>query len=131
MLGSWAAAWLGATGVGIANAAIRELVYADRVGELAAHQISTATLLAVLAYYIWLVDQRWPVPTARTALGIGGIWAALTVLFEFGLDHYILGSPWSDLLANYNLAHGRIWVLVPLWMALGPAAVHRLRTIRS
>ena len=28
------------------------------------------------------------------------------------------------------LAAGRVWVLVPLWMAFGPAAAHRLR-IRS
>jgi hypothetical protein len=125
------AAWLGATTLGVANAAVRELVYADRVGELAAHQISTATLLGALTYYLWLVDRRWPVPTTRTALAIGGSWAALTVLFEFGLGHYGLGSSWSDLLANYNLADGRIWVLVPVWMGLGPAALQRLRTIRS
>jgi hypothetical protein len=43
------AAWLGATTLGLANAGVRELGYADRVGELAAHQISTATLLAALA----------------------------------------------------------------------------------
>ena len=129
LLERWIAAWLGATALGIANAGVRELVYADRVGELAAHQISTATLLAALTYYVWLVDQRWPVPTTRTALAIGGIWAALTVLFEFGLGHYILGSPWSDLLGNYNLADGRIWVLVPLWMGFGPATLHRLRTV--
>ena len=40
--------------------------------------------------------------------------AALTVLFEFGLGHYVLRSLWSELLANYNLADGRIWVLVPV-----------------
>jgi hypothetical protein len=128
---SWIAAWLGATTLGMANGGIRELVYADRVGELAAHQISTATLLAALTYYIWLVDQRWPLPTTRTALAIGGVWAALTVLFEFGLGHYVLGSAWSDLLANYNLAAGRIWVLVPVWMGLGPDALQRLRAIGS
>src|SRR4029450_5643106 len=80
LLGRWIAAWLGATAVWGANAAVRELVYAARVGELAAHQISTATLLAAVTYYIWLVDQRWPVPTMRTALAIGGTWAALTIL---------------------------------------------------
>jgi hypothetical protein len=131
LLGRWIAAWLGATVLGVANAGVRELVYADRVGELAAHQISSATLLAALTYYIWLVDQRWPVPTTRTALAMGGIWAALTVLFEFGLGHYVLRSSWSDLVANYNLADGRIWVLVPVWMVFAPAALHRLRTSRS
>ena len=125
------AAWLGATTLGLANAGVRELGYADRVGELAAHQLSTATLLAALTYYMWLLDQRWPLPTTRTALAIGGGWAALTVLFEFGLGRYVLGSPWPDLLANYNLAAGRIWVLVPVWMGVGPATLQRLRTIPS
>jgi hypothetical protein len=125
------AAWLGAATLGVANAAVRELVYADRVGELAAHQLSTTTLLAALTYYIWLLDQRWPVPTTRTALAIGGSWAVLTVLFEFGLGRFVLGSSWSELLANYDLADGRIWVLVPVWMALEPAVLQRLRTIRS
>jgi hypothetical protein len=114
--------------LGIANAAVRQLVYADQVGELAAHQLSTAALLAALTYYIWLVDRQWPLSTTQTALAVGAVWAVLTVLFEFGLGHYILGSPWSELLAAYNLAAGRVWVLVPLWMGFGPAAVHRLRT---
>jgi hypothetical protein len=131
LVGRWMAAWLGAMTLGVANAAVRELVYADRVGELAVHQLSTATLLAALAYYIWLLDQRWPVPTTRTALAIGGWWAVLTVLFEFGLGRFALGSSWSELLANYDLADGRIWVLVPVWMALEPAVLQRLRTIRS
>ena len=123
------AAWIGSTTLGVANAGVRELVYADRVGELAAHQISTATLLAALTSYLWLLDQRWPVPDTRTALAIGGSWAALTVLFEFGLGRYVLGSSWPDLLANYKLADGHIWVLVPLWMGFGPATLQRLRTI--
>jgi hypothetical protein len=131
LVGRWIGAWLGATTLGVANAAVRQLAYADRVGELAAHQISTVTLLAALTYYIWLLDQRWPVPTTRTAIAIGASWAVLTVLFEFGLGRYILGSSWSDLLANYNLAAGRIWIVVLVWMALEPAVLQRLRAIRS
>jgi hypothetical protein len=131
LVGRWVAAWLGATTLGLANAAVRQLVYADRVEELAAHQISTVTLLGALTYYIWLLDQRWPLPTTRAAVAIGGSWAALTVLFEVGLGRYVLGSSWSDLFANYNLAAGRIWVLVPVWMALEPAVLQRLRANRS
>lgn len=106
-------------------------MYVNRLRELTAHQLSTATLLAELTLYIWLMDRRRPIPTTRNALVIGGIWAALTVLFEFGLGHYIVGSPWSELLANYNLAAGRMWVLVPLWMAAGPPAVLRVGTRRG
>jgi len=131
LVGRWVAAWLGATTLGVANAAVRQVLYADRVEELAAHQISTVTLLAALTYYIWLLDQRWPDPTTRTAIAIGGSWAALRVLFEVGLGRYVLGSSWTELSANYNLAAGRVWVLVPVWMALEPAVLQRLRAIRS
>jgi hypothetical protein len=37
----------------------------------------------------------------------------------------------GHLVANYNLADGRIWVLVPVWMVFAPAALHRLQTGRS
>ena len=130
LLGRWTAAWLGATALGVANAGVRELLYADRVGELAAHQISTATLLAAPTYYLWLVDQRWPVPTTRTALAIGRTWAALTVLFESGLGHYVLSSHgqtfWPT--TTWPTAASGSWCR---WMVFAPAALHRLQISRS
>jgi hypothetical protein len=70
--------------LGIANGIIRELTYKDHVGELAADQISTGMLIALLALYLWIFERRWPIPTIRTALTIGATWVVLTVLFEFG-----------------------------------------------
>src|SRR5918997_1781576 len=56
---------------------------------------------------------------------VGAFWLVLTVLFEFGFGRGVDGKSWSDLLADYNLAEGRLWPLVLAWLALGPFALRR------
>ena len=123
----WVLAWLGGSVLGIANGVIRETLYKDRVGDLTGDQISGAILIALLALYFWALDRRWPLETNRAALEIGAAWVALTVIFEFGFGHYIDGKSWSELLENYNLAAGNLWVLVLAWTGIGPAAIRALR----
>jgi hypothetical protein len=125
-LRAWLVAWVGGSVLGIANGVIREVVYKDRVGELTANQISAATLIALLVFYFWLLERRWPLPTLRTALAIGAIWAVLTVLFEFGFGYCVDRKSWSELFANYNLADGNLWTLVLVWIAFGPAVIRAL-----
>lgn len=127
VLRRWVAAWVGGSVLGIANGVIRELAYKDRVGELTANQISAGTLIVLLAVYFWVLEKRWPIPTMRCALTIGATWVVLTVLFEFGFGHYVDGKSWSELLENYNLAEGHLWILVLLWIALGPAVMRKWR----
>ena len=120
-------AWLGGSVLGVANGVIRETVYKERVGDLRGNQISAATLIALLAFYFWLLQRRWPITTAQKALEIGATWLVLTVLFEFGFGHYVDRKPWSELLKNYNLAGGNLWLLVLVWIWLGPALIRALR----
>jgi hypothetical protein len=126
----WLVAWIGGSALGIANGIIRELAYRDHVGEATADQISTASLIALLALYFWTLERRWPIPTTRSALAIGGVWVVLTVLFEFGFGHYIDGKSWSELLENYNVPAGRIWILVLFWIAIGPLTIRAVRRRR-
>jgi len=77
---SWTVAWTGAAAIGIGNAALREAVLAD-LGDLTAHQLSTVTLLVFLAAYMWAVERWRRLPSTRTALQVGLLWAGLTVLF--------------------------------------------------
>jgi drug/metabolite transporter (DMT)-like permease len=127
VLRRWVAAWIGASLLGIANGALRELVYKESVGEAAAGQISTGSLIALLALYFWILERRWPIPTTRAALTIGAAWVVLTIVFEFGFGHYVDGDSWSELAENYNVAAGNLWILVLISIALGPAAVRALR----
>ncbi|MEW6447103.1 MAG: hypothetical protein AB1426_03305, partial [Bacillota bacterium] len=57
---------------------------------------------------------------------IGLIWLVLTVAFEFGFGHFVMGHSWSRLLHDYNLLKGRLWVLVLLWVAIAPYVFYRL-----
>jgi hypothetical protein len=123
----WMTAWLGGPLLGIANATVRERGYRDRVGELAAHQLSTATGIALFAGYFRALERRWPLPTTRTALAVGGGWTALTILFEFGFGHYVAGDAWSKLLENYDLTTGHVWPALLLWLLVGPAVVRARR----
>ena len=86
---AWTIAWFGGAVIGIVNGATRELVYRDRVGELTAHQISTAVALALFAVYFMALQRRWPLPSRRCALQVGALWVALTLVFEFGFGHWV------------------------------------------
>lgn len=126
----WLLAWVGAPILAIVNGAARELVYKDQVGESTANQISVAPLIVLLALYFWMLQRRWPLATTRHALSIGAVWVALSVLFEFGFGHYVEGDSWADLLENYDVAAGNLWILILVWIAAGPATVRAVRAER-
>ena len=130
-LRSWIVAWLGASILGVVNGGIREFTYKDQVGASAAGQISTGTLIALLAIYFWVLQRRWPIATRRDALSIGGIWVVLTVLFEFGFGRTVEGLSWDEMLEPYDLTKGNVWVLVLAWIAAGPATARAVqRSVR-
>jgi hypothetical protein len=131
MVRRWLVAWVGAPVLAIVNGAVREFAYKDQVGESAANQISVAPLIALLGLYFWILQRRWPLATTRDALSIGAIWVSLSVLFEFGFGHYVEGDSWSYLFQTYNVAEGNIWVLILLWIAVGPAIVRAFAAERA
>lgn len=77
----------------------------------------------------WAIGWIRPV-TAREALGVGALWLTLTLTFEFGVGHYGFGKAWSELLADYALRHGRIWVAVLVLTLLAPLCTMRMRQLR-
>lgn len=95
--------------------------------ELLAHQMSTATGSVILGVFIWFVIRLWPPVSSSQAGSIGLIWVALTVTFEFGMGGFIMHRPWTHLLHDYNLAAGRVWPLLLVWIGLAPFIFYRLR----
>ena len=55
----------------------------------------------------------------------------MTLAFEFGFFHYIMGVPWEILLADYNVAKGRIWPLVLAADLLAPWLIAHWRKTRK
>lgn len=119
-------AWFVMLVVSIANGAVRDFFYGKHMGALAAHQLSTAISLVLLGTVIWSYVTLYPPRSDHEAVVVGLAWLALTVAFEFLFFHYVGGHSWSDLLANYNVLKGRIWVFVPLWIAVAPWLFYRL-----
>jgi hypothetical protein len=121
----WLIAWLGAAVLGVANGAGRTALYEGRLGPGRAHYVSTLSLLLLLSAYIRWLGSVWPIPSRGGALKIGAAWSGLTIAFEFGFGRMVAHEPWSVLLEQYNLARGKVWALVPAWMAVGPMVLRR------
>jgi hypothetical protein len=114
----------------ITNGTARQAIYEGHVGDLQAHQISTATLLAVLPSTSGCCSAAGH-PGGPDPLAIGAAWAVLTLTFEFGFGHYVAAQTWAKLLEAYNLANGRVWVPVPLWTLAAPAVMRTTQHPRS
>lgn len=119
-------AWVVMVVVALANAVFRELFVTPAVGTYPAHVISTVTLLLALAVVVYRYFERVGGHTRRERLVVGVLWAGLTIAFELGFGHYVAGDSWAELLGQYDVTAGRIWILVPLSLLAAPALYHLL-----
>ena len=123
-------AWVPMIIIAIANGLLREFTYGKHLTELRAHQVSTVTAIALFTLYIWGLLRLWRFKFDLQALAVGLTWLLLTVTFEFGFGNWVAGHPWNSLLHDYNLAAGRLWALIPAWVAIAPWLLHRLQRQR-
>jgi len=115
----------------VANGAVRQGLYGPVMSPLHAHQVSTvvfiALMLAVIYGYVRLAGRDFSV---GQLWAVGIIWTVLTVVFEFGMFHFVAGVAWGKLLYDYNLAAGRLWVLVLLTQLVAPFLLGRFAVRR-
>lgn len=119
-------AWIPMTFIGIINGTIREMTYGKYLSDLRAHQVSTVIGILLFSLYIGTLTYLWSLESARQALTIGLIWLTLTVMFEFIFGHYVAGHSWSQLLSDYNILAGRVWLIVLVWITVAPLLFYRL-----
>jgi hypothetical protein len=119
--------WFVLAGVAIANGSLRQFAYSPYVSELSAHQISTLSGILLTGAAGWLFSRFQPIESAPQAWVIGTLWLCMTVAFEFGFGHFIAGHSWAKLLADYNFADGRLWLLFLMWITVMPYVLFRLR----
>jgi hypothetical protein len=78
-------------------------------------------LLCAIIFLVARLTIPWiRPPSARAAWQVGVLWVVLVLAFEFLAGHYVFGQPWERLLEDYNIAHGRVWVLVLLTCLVAP-----------
>jgi len=121
--------WLVLVCVAIGSGAFREAVLNPRVGAPAGHVVSTVMLCVGIAFVAW-VTIPWIHPTtAGEAARVGALWLVLVLLFEFGFGHFIARKSWPELLTDYDLLRGRVWVLVLVTTAVAPYLMARARRL--
>lgn len=118
-------AWFTMLGVAMVNGGLRDMTYGKQLPELLANQLSCLSGIILLGVVIYLYVRRWSLSSARQAIYIGLFWMALTVAFEFLFFHYFGKHSWAELMANYDIANGRLWPLVLLWVLIAPYLFYR------
>jgi len=126
LLGPALAVWAGLAVLAVLNGIFREAVLALSLGDAGAHVLSTLLLTVAVAIVAVLYVERFAQEAERrTLLAVGGLWTVLTLAFEFGFGHYVVGKSWAVLLADYDVLAGRIWILVPVTLLVAPLVAAR------
>lgn len=120
-------AWVPMLMVAVANGAIREATFAKSMPELRAHQLSTLSGSVLIGLVIFFVIRSWPPSSGGQALLIGIVWVLLTITFEFFMGLALMRRPLAQVLHDYNLLAGRLWVILLAWLALAPWVFFNLR----
>ncbi|UEG49705.1 hypothetical protein LK994_13770 [Ferruginibacter lapsinanis] len=113
--------------IAILNGTARDLWYKKYLGELTAHQVSTISLIIMFGVYINCIVKMIPPRSGEQAVYIGLLWLALTLLFEFGFG-LARGNALSNLLAEYNILKGRVWIFIPIWVAIAPYLFYKINS---
>lgn len=114
---------------GILNGIFREWIL-KLILPARALQVTSGLMLMVIVVFIEsvFVKQHLARLSRFTAWQIGVFWLALTVGFEFGFGHFVMGHSWEYLTANYNIRTGNLWSLVLVVMLVAPVILyHRTR----
>ena len=97
------------------------------MSELQAHQVSTATGVFLFGIYIWVLLRLWRPTSSGQAIAIGLVWLGMTVAFEFLFGHYVAEKTWYELLRDYNIFAGRVWLVVLGWVTIAPYLFYQLQ----
>jgi hypothetical protein len=120
------AVWILFIPLGILNGTVREYVLIPAIGQQLALPLSGILLSCLILLTTYLLF-----PFLKTATKypwrVGSIWVALTILFEFGFGHFVMGKPWNVLLEAYNLKDGNLWIVVVLFILLSPYLASRIK----
>ena len=111
----------------VVNGGVRDMWLSPWLGETAGRALSSVLLSGLIVLATWMTIGWIRPPDARAALAVGMLWLGLTLTFEFIVGHFGFRKTWAELLADYDLRRGRIWIAVLVATTLAPLGMARLR----
>ncbi len=106
--------WLILMVLAIINGAIRDFLYLNKIGKEWAHRVSTITLMLLILVFSIIFNNLGYVSDTKESITIGVWWFILTLGFEFIAGHYLFKKSWEELLENYKINKGKLWILIPI-----------------
>jgi hypothetical protein len=113
--------WFAILVVAVINGSIRDFLYKKRLGVLRSNQLSSiilSSMILIITYYFLIIYGHKETSLIYILLGL--MWTAMTLAFEFLFFHYIMHHSWDELLGNYDLQKGNLWLLVVFTTATAP-----------
>jgi hypothetical protein len=119
--------WCILIGVEFTHGTLRTIFLVPVVGDFRSRQIGVFTgsvLILAVAYVL----VPWLHASGRRVLGLVGVlWLALTVVFEFGFGHFVLGRSWENLASDYNILRGGFLLIGMAVLMFAPVVAARMR----
>lgn len=125
------AGWFALVVMMILNGITREGLLQPVLDPLHSHQLSSVTGIAIILAASWWLVPWIGARSGGEQLSLGVTWLAWTVAFEFSFGHWVAGHSWRDLVADYDVSAGRLWLLVLIATALAPWLIGRVRALRA
>jgi len=119
--------WLLFIPLAIANGALRDRALLRALGDTPARAISSLTLSILILGLTVLLVKRLGVDTRAGYLVVGGFWLVLTLLFELSFFVLLMGHPMDELLMDYDIFRGRLWLMVLVTTFFAPLLAAKMR----
>ena len=119
--------WLLFIPLAIANGALRDLVLAPALGDTLGRAVSSLTLSLLILGLTLLLVKRLGVDTRAGYLVVGAFWLVLTLLFEVSFFVLVMGHPMDELLMDYDIFRGRLWLIVLATTFFAPLLASKMR----
>jgi hypothetical protein len=121
--------WLLFIPLAILNGVVRDLLLTPALGDTAGRALSSVTLSALILGVTILFVRRLGINTPTWLLIVGSFWLVLTMMFEFSFFLLVMGHPMDELLREYDLFRGRLWLLVLATTFFAPLIAARIRKV--
>jgi hypothetical protein len=121
------ALWLAILVLAMLNGTLREKWLVPSLGSFSALVLS-GILLSACIFLVALAAAPWYGQLSSAQwLGVGALWLAMTLAFEFGFGRYVQHKAWSELLEAYAFKGGNLWPLVLAVVLISPWLAAKLR----
>ena len=113
--------WFGFLVLAALNGLLRESLYIPQWGEFWGRVAGTCILvLAMAVVTVVFLRRQTHVLTRVRLVEIGVLWLGLSLFLEFAVLRWVMEASWEMILMPYDVAVGRLRVLVRLTELFGP-----------